>query len=63
MNVIDPVGLLIAVTIFTFAVCVWAYWSGRNEAKEEEQETTTQLDMFDDGVEHTKEYYDRDRNR
>ena len=56
----DPLGLLIAITIFTFAVCIWAYWSGRKEAEEEEQE---QQEVADDGVVHTKEYYDRDRNR
>jgi len=59
MKVIDPLGLLIAITVFTFAVCGWEYWSGRNEAKREEKEQ----EVADDGVEHTKEYYDRDRNR
>jgi len=44
----------------TFLLIIWAVFFGREE---EEQETTTQLDMFDDGVKHTKEYYDRDRNR
>jgi flagellar basal body-associated protein FliL len=52
----DPLQVLIAVTIFTFAVCGWAYWAGRKEAQEEEQ-------VADDGVAHTKEYYDNDRNR
>lgn len=42
----------------TFLLIIWAVFFG----EEEEQETTTQLDMFDD-VKHTKEYYDRDRNR
>lgn len=61
----DPLGLLIAVTIFTFAICVWAFWSGCKEAKEEEQEQEQQeqQEVADDGVVHTKEYYDRDRNR
>lgn len=66
MNIIDPLGLLIASMVIVCVVMIWAIIDAHmTQKKEREWEEFNKSNgiIGDDGVEHTKEYYDRDRNR
>jgi len=54
---IDPLWLFGLLIAMMGVLCIWAGYMGYIESKREEEE------QADDGVKHTKEYYDRNRNR
>lgn len=66
MTVVDPLGLLIASVVLVVVVMAWAIIDAHmTEKKEREWEEFNRAGgiMGDDSVNHTKEYYDKDRNR